>query len=717
MAGYIGSKAVSVNTTSATISDDLAVGDDLTVTDDATIGGTLGVTGILTATSLDISGDIDVDGTANLDIVDIDGAVDMATTALVTGVLTTTAQAVFNGGFAAVQESTVLIADGQADNAYAFQIKNEESTDDRSYGLLIHAGSTGTDRALAINTHDGNAALFYVQGNGQALFTDGTASLPSITNNGDVNTGIFFPAADTLGFATNGSEVLRFTTANVQLETGIDLITNTASGTTNTRIGTNAGDSIVASNAGVNNILIGTDAGTALDSGDTNIAIGIQALAAEDDHANNIAIGYQALYVQDAGVDAYNVAIGYQAGVANSSGLRNMFIGASAGAKATTSDDNLALGYNSGGGVAAAALTGNSNVSIGNTAGGRMQADSNSNVFIGSNAGLVVTTHDRNCMVGESAGSAVNSSDNTFIGNNAGTAITDGDANTVLGRYSGNQNNLDIRSANNNIVLSDGDGTPKFHYHSSVWFSGNGEAATYWPAATTATSQNAVSMTTSSGSLGITSDGTPIFINKNNADGSLVLFYQAGANEGSISVSGTTVSYNGGHLSRWSQLSDGSKDSSLVKGTVMTNLDKMAVWEQGAVAEGDTIKNPLGQDIVATKADVTDAYTEDNEQLNCMAVSSVEGDANVAGVFVNWDAQDDGYNDMNIAMTGDMIIRIAQGTTVARGDLLMSAGDGTAKPQDDDIVRSKTIAKVTSTQVSNTYDDGTYCVPCVLMAC
>jgi len=43
MAGYIGTQAVSVNTTSATISDDLAVGDD------ATIAGTLGVTGVVTA--------------------------------------------------------------------------------------------------------------------------------------------------------------------------------------------------------------------------------------------------------------------------------------------------------------------------------------------------------------------------------------------------------------------------------------------------------------------------------------------------------------------------------------------------------------------------------------------------------------------------------------------------------------------------------------------
>ena len=67
---------------------DLKVQDDLTVTDDMTVGGTLGVTGVLTATSLDISGDIDVDGTTNLDVVDIDGAVDMASTLTVAGVLT-----------------------------------------------------------------------------------------------------------------------------------------------------------------------------------------------------------------------------------------------------------------------------------------------------------------------------------------------------------------------------------------------------------------------------------------------------------------------------------------------------------------------------------------------------------------------------------------------------------------------------------------------------
>ena len=41
----------------------------------------------LIAASLDVSGDIDIDGTANLDVVDIDGAVDMASTLTVAGVV------------------------------------------------------------------------------------------------------------------------------------------------------------------------------------------------------------------------------------------------------------------------------------------------------------------------------------------------------------------------------------------------------------------------------------------------------------------------------------------------------------------------------------------------------------------------------------------------------------------------------------------------------
>ena len=180
-----------------------------------------------------------------------------------------------------------------------------------------------------------------------------------------------------------------------------------------------------------------------------------------------------------------------------------------------------------------------------------------------------------------------------------------------------------------------------------------------------------------------------ILLNRQASDGALQGFYRDGVHQGGISVASGTVTLNGAHLSRWSQLPGGAERTEILLGTVLSNLDEMCEWGE-----------------------------EDNQQLNRMKVSDVEGDRNVSGVFQSWDDDDDTYtNDFYCAMTGDFVIRIAQGTTVARGDLLMSAGDGTAKPQDDDIVRSKTIAKVTSTTVSATYSDGSYCVPCVLMAC
>ena len=192
-----------------------------------------------------------------------------------------------------------------------------------------------------------------------------------------------------------------------------------------------------------------------------------------------------------------------------------------------------------------------------------------------------------------------------------------------------------------------------------------------------------------SGQTFITTEGpnVALVLNRKTTDGQIIQFRQDNVQEGNISINGTAVALNGAHLSRWAQFPDNSRPE-LLKGTVMSNLDQMSNWDG-----------------------------EDNEQLNCVQVSTVEGDANVAGVFVDWDSTDDDYNDILLGMTGDMVIRIGAGVTVARGDLLMSAGDGTAKPQGDDIVRSKTIAKVTSTHVSHTYADGSYAVPCVLMAC
>jgi hypothetical protein len=57
-------------------------------------------------------------------------------------------------------------------------------------------------------------------------FPAGTAALPSITTAGDTNTGLYFPAADTIAFATAGTEDMR-----------IDSVGNVMIGTTTSQTG------------------------------------------------------------------------------------------------------------------------------------------------------------------------------------------------------------------------------------------------------------------------------------------------------------------------------------------------------------------------------------------------------------------------------------------------------------------------------------------------
>ncbi len=130
----------------ATFTDDIIIGDGKTIgsasdVDAMTIAsnGQVTFTQTLIGTALDISGDIDVDGTANLDVVDIDGAVNMATTALVTGVLTTTAATVFNGGFASNAASTITVAD----NSNNLTLTSTDGDANAGPNLDLYRNSTG----------------------------------------------------------------------------------------------------------------------------------------------------------------------------------------------------------------------------------------------------------------------------------------------------------------------------------------------------------------------------------------------------------------------------------------------------------------------------------------------------------------------------------------------------------------------------------------------
>ena len=71
------------------------------------------------------------------------------------------------------------------------------------------------------------------------------------------------------------------------------------------------------------------------------------------------------------------------------------------------------------------------------------------------------TASNDNTATGYFALYSTTGSNNTAIGKDAGKNITTGSKNTIIGSFNGNEGGLDIRTANNHIVLSDGDGNPR----------------------------------------------------------------------------------------------------------------------------------------------------------------------------------------------------------------------------------------------------------------
>jgi hypothetical protein len=143
--------------------------------------------------------------------------------------------------------------------------------------------------------------------------------------------------------------------------------------------------------------------------------------------ATNTAFGASALAANTTGGN--NTAVGYQAGYSNTTGIRNVFIGEGAGYSNTTSNESTYVGRYA----------------------GRLATGAN-NTFIGEEAGGSVTT----------------GTFNSFLGTYAGADITTGSKNTIIGRFIGNQGGLDIRTASNYIVLSDGDGNPRFYINNDA---------------------------------------------------------------------------------------------------------------------------------------------------------------------------------------------------------------------------------------------------------
>ena len=205
----------------------------------------------------------------------------------------------------------------------------------------------------------------------------------------------------------------------------------------------------------INNLTVGRGAGAV----STNTAVGASALQANSTASNVTALGYQAAYSHTAGSI---LAVGSQVLYSN-----------------TTGDDNVAIGnyrtmYSN--------TTGSSNTAIGRQA---LQANTtaSNNTAVGYQAGYSGTVAANNTFVGYQAGYANNSGGaayNTFVGYGSGSAVTGGYKHTIIGAYTGNQGGLDIRTANNYIVLSDVDGNPRLYYSTAggTWVSAEIYAST-----------------------------------------------------------------------------------------------------------------------------------------------------------------------------------------------------------------------------------------------
>jgi hypothetical protein len=344
--------------------------------------------------------------------------------------------------------------------------------------------------------------------------------------------------------AAFGQSSLNKTTAGDNSGFGANSLGNNTSGAYNTAIGSSALISnttasynvangyraLYSNQTGASNTAVGGDA-LYTNTASFNTAVGQSALEQNSSGANNTAQGYQALKSNTTASN--NTAVGYQAGYSNTTGAQNAFFGTQAGYSNTgVGSDNTAMGYK--------AL-------FGTTTG-------TNNVAVGSNAGVSLLTGTQNTFLGRFAGNATTSSYNTFVGDAAGYLITSGEANTILGRFNGNQNSLDIRTASNYIVLSDGGGNPRGIFDGSGNFLVGATSNTYGGSNVILCSSSIVSgLATSSGYNNTNStalEGTSgrSIVNHINGTASGALYIGFGYNGGgigSITQSGTTaVLYN-----------------------------------------------------------------------------------------------------------------------------------------------------------------------------
>ena len=427
------------------------------VTTDANIDSTgmrnLTISGEIDAATGDFSGAIDVAGTANLDVVDIDGAVDMATTLALAG------NADFNGDLD-VDGTTnldVVDIDGAVDIAGALVNHGDVTLTGASTNAVWDASNNSLDFADSTQLRFGAGAdlKMYHDASNSYIVDSGTGALKILGSTvqimnaaGDEN--ILLGTADGAVTIYNNNVALYNTSAT-------ENVFNEASNDIDFRVESNGNANAIFVNGGTDSVTIGatgvvqTIAGIPLYRGDgNNTSIYTADVSGTDSTAQfNSAYGIQALDAITTG--DYNTVIGYNAGTVTTESNHSVFIGANNALANTTGTDNISIGSaafaaNTTGGnnisIGSAALdaadTESHNMAIGNGALGGAVAGGEYNVAVGNNSLDAVTSGDANVAVGYNAGSAVTTGiENNLFGKSAGADITEGDGNVCIGEGAG----------------------------------------------------------------------------------------------------------------------------------------------------------------------------------------------------------------------------------------------------------------------------------------
>jgi len=369
----------------------------------------------------------------------------------------------------------------------------------------------GATTAIPLANLDANFASPITLGNVAMTLSNTYNSIGNLTLTNVTISSASGLAANTVAYANasgvlGGSANMTFngttlTLANDASISGLTVGKGGGAVSSNTAFGANALTNSTGSSYGVTGF--GYYALAANTSGNSIVGIGANALTSNTTGSALVAIGHEALKFNTTASN--NTAVGYQAGYSNTTGASCVFVGTQAGYSTQSSAYNTFVGFQAG-------YTYNFNGDGYNTA-------------IGRQAGYALTTGLYNLFVGANAGNSITTgSNNTIVGSvNAGQQITTGSKNTLLGGYNGNQGGLDIRTASNNIVLSDGDGNPRQYCDTGgAWYipSGNfsfgdGSAQALISLLRTGTSSYAMHRYWSAGSelyrSGLINDGTNRF--------------------------------------------------------------------------------------------------------------------------------------------------------------------------------------------------------------